>query len=154
MSKTSIQIDFHYVGTIISIECSIDEIIQEIYNNFCSKLSLNIKTLIFLYDGKQIDNKLSLKKIINSDDKKRKKMNILVYSLNEKDINQNKQSTNGEQTICPKCGENAKIKFKDYHITIHGCKNNHITENILLEQYQNTQIIDENKIICGLQKRK
>ena len=80
-------------------------------------------------------------------------MNILVYSLNEKDINQNQPSTKVAQTICPKCGENAKIKFKDYLITICGCKNNHITENILLEEYQNTQIIDENIIVYDVCKK-
>ena len=80
-------------------------------------------------------------------------MNILVYSLNEKDINQNQPSTKVAQTICPKCGENAKIKFKNYFITICGCKNNHITENILLEEYQNTQIINENKIFCDVCKK-
>ena len=38
-------------------------------------------------------------------------------------------------------------------IKIYGCKNNHTIENILLNQFEKTQLIDESKIICNFCKK-
>ena len=128
-----IQIDFHHEGSIVPLQSQKEEIMENIYINFCKKASINsIKSVFFLYDGKIIDDKLSLGKIINQDDKKRNKINILVYSRVDKNMLENNSSAKAKPTICPKCGENAKIKFEDYLITIYGCKNDHITNNIFL----------------------
>ena len=128
---------------------------ENIYINFCKKVAINnIKSVFFLYDGKNIDNKFSFGKIINQDDKKRNKINILIYSRIDKNMNENNSSAKIKPTICPKCGKNAKIKFEGYLIKIYGCENNHITENILLEQYEKTQNKDEEKIICCFCKKR
>jgi len=50
--------------------------------------------------------------------------------------------------ICPKCYEFSKIKIEDYKIILYGCKNGHITNNILFDEYENTQKIDTSKIKC------
>ena len=142
-----IDIDFHYDGSVIPFQSQKEEIMKNIINNFCRNESINISQVFFLYDGKIIDEKLPLKSLINRDDKQRKKMNILILLNSEKNKNNN-SSRKTKQTICPRCGENAQIKFKNYLVTIYGCKNNHIIENIPLEQYEKTQIIDEGKIIC------
>ena len=76
-------------------------------------------------------------------------MSILVYSIDKKNLEKNNSLIKTKQTLCPKCMENAKIKFFNYMIIIYNCKNNHKTENILLEQYEKTQIINEEKIICS-----
>ena len=81
-------------------------------------------------------------------------MNILVYSINKENLEENNSLIKTKQTLCPKCFENAKIKFYNYLITIYGCKNNHKTENILLEKYEKTQIINEEKIICSFCKKR
>ena len=147
------EINFNYEGNTIPIKFKSNESIKEIYNNFCIKLSLNIKSLYFLYNGKIIDEKLTLDKVINSEDKKRNKMNILVFSMKDKYPNENNSQVKAEQIICPKCEENAKIKIVNYMLKIYGCKNNHLTENILLNQFEKTQLIDESKIICNFCKK-
>ena len=43
-----------------------------------------------------------------------------------------------EYIICPECKEKCFITFKDYKINFN-CKQNHITNNILLEDYLETQ---------------
>jgi len=73
-------------------------------------------------------------------------MKILVESVNE--IKINKSLNNSNEIICPICKEKAKINIKDYNIKIHGCKNNHITDNILFDKFENLQKIDISKIIC------
>ena len=146
------QIDFHYKGNILSLHCQKEEKMKDIYNSFCKKASINIKLVFFLYDGQILDDKLQLRNIINNEDEKRNKMSILVYSIDKMEENNSLIKT--KQALCPKCLENAKIKFHNYLITIYGCKNNHKTQNILLDQYEKTQIIDEEKIICSFCKKR
>ena len=153
MNMKTILIDFHYEGNIMSLKCLKEEIMQDIHIKFCNKALINLNSVFFLYNGNRTNDNLSLREIINNEDKKRNKMDILVYLINETTIIQNKSYAKSKQVICPKCGENAKIKIKDYLITIHGCKNNHITENILFEQFENTQLIKEVNIKCDSCKK-
>ena len=76
-------------------------------------------------------------------------MNILVYDINSTIINEKEILIKSKDIICPKCGEIFLINFKDYKIILNNCKNNH--ENIIsLNEYENTQNINENKIICDI----
>ena len=50
--------------------------------------------------------------------------------------------------ICPECGEHVLINIKDYKITLCGCKNNHKTENILLNEFLETQKKGLSNIKC------
>ena len=52
--------------------------------------------------------------------------------------------------ICPECKENIKMNVKDYKINLSECKNGHKIENILLNEFEKTQIIGLNKIICNI----
>ena len=44
--------------------------------------------------------------------------------------------------------------MKNFKIKLHGCKNGHITENITLDEFMNTQNADISKIICDKCKNK
>ena len=50
--------------------------------------------------------------------------------------------------ICPKCKESARIFIKNYKFCIHGCKNGHNINDILINNFKKTQIIDKGKIVC------
>ena len=41
----------------------------------------------------------------------------------------------------------------DYKINIYECKNGHKIENILLNEFEETQNIDRNNIICNICKK-
>lgn len=143
------QIDFLFEGKTISLFCKGKEKIQDIYNKFCIKTLIDRNLIYFLYKGKLINENLALEQLINNCDKEKKKMHILVYSNNENTIKKDKISlVKADQIICPKCGEIAKIKINDYKIKIYGCKNNHNSEDIYLREFENTQMVDESKIIC------
>ena len=149
-----IVIDFNYEGHINIIQQNTLKVsMKDIYNKYCMLLQLNPKSLYFLYDGKIIDDKLTLDKVINNEDRKRNKMNFLVVSMKDKYSNEKTSQIKSEQIICPKCGENSKINIVNYMITISGCKNNHSSENIFLNQFDKTQIINESKIICDFCKK-
>ena len=73
-------------------------------------------------------------------------MKIIVESINE--IKINKSLIKSNEIICPTCKEKAKININDYNIKIHGCKNDHIIDNILFDKFENLQMLDISKIIC------
>jgi hypothetical protein len=67
-------------------------------------------------------------------------MKILVESINES--NQKKSLIKSNDIICPNCKEKARINIKDYKINILGCKNNHIINDILFDEFGNLEKID------------
>ena len=72
---------------------------------------------------------------------------ILVLD-SKKDINKNKTIIKSKYIICPICKENIKFKIRDYKIYLYECKNGHEINNILLNEFEETQYIDISKIKC------
>ena len=54
--------------------------------------------------------------------------------------------------ICPICKENCLIEINDFKITFHKCKNDHISKDIYLHKFEETQTINLNEIICDICK--
>ena len=146
-----IQIEFNYQGQLINVQCDEKEKLKNIYSRFCSKTELDINKIYFIYNGSVLNGELTIESIINKFDKSRKLMNIIV-DLKYEQIDEKNNLIKAEQIICPQCKEKAKIFIKDYSITIFGFKYNHTTNNILLNNFEETQKIDESKIICDLCK--
>ena len=88
-----------------------------------------------------MDEELSLKKVINEEDLKRKKMNIIVNENNTIDTKEYK-IIKSKEIICQKCGNNATLIFssfhfeqnakkliniRDYKINLYNCKMDTIT---------------------------
>ena len=76
-------------------------------------------------------------------------MNVLVYDRNMTNINE--RIIKSKDIICPKCGELCLINYDDYKIKLNNCKNKH--ENIIsFNEFESTQNINEDKIICDICK--
>ena len=88
-----------------------------------------------------------MSQVIKQLDKERKKINILVYDKNITIINE--KNIKSKDVICPKCGEICLITINNYKIKLNKCKYNHECNNILLNEFDNTQKINESKIICN-----
>ena len=149
------KVEFQFNGINSIIQCNEEQSIYEICNNFLYKSHLSENDVNFVYNGRNIefDNNLSFTQIANSNDKERKKMNILV--LENEDNNINKKTTRAKNIICPRCGEDAKIEINDnYKINLFECRNNHAINNILFNNFEKTQMIDLTKIKCGICKEK
>ncbi len=141
-----IEIQFNYLGQITNIQCNTQDNIKKIFQNFVNKSQLDINSVYFLYSGNIIEGDSAIEQIINTTDKERKKMNILVNNKDE-DSNEDLMLIKPKDISCPKCGEIARIDITDYKILFR-CKNGHKEENILLDKYSNTQKVDISKIIC------
>ena len=143
-------IDFTYNSIVSTIQCNKNEKIKEICNRFSIKIEKNIDDIYFVYDGSKLDNNLFEKEfdnIANNIDKERNKMNILAYDLNEQITDDNMKQS--KEIICPKCKESTRIIIEDYKIILFDCKNGHIIDNLTFDKFEESQIIDESKIICA-----
>ena len=145
------KLDFNYNGTSTIIQGNSQDKIKDLISKYTSKTEVNTNSLYFLYGGKTLKEDSTLEQIMSNEDKKRKKMNILI----------NKQEYEYEENIpkyfyplniiCSKCGENAKINFTEYKL-LSQCKNGHCIGNILLHENKEKQKIDLSKIICHICK--
>ena len=140
---------FKYNGLDTIIQCKIDDKLKDICQKFCVKSYKDINNLTFIYGGEILNLDLQFNQAANLMDKQNLKMNILVYEKNASIINENKRIINSKDIICPKCGELCFIDFKDFKIILNNCKNK--DETILsLNEFENSQKINENKIICNI----
>jgi len=141
------QIDFLFNGIITSIQCNINDKFKDIINNYISKTNNNLNKVYYLYSGQKIENyELTFYDISNNIDKERKIMNIQI--INGENINDINKKIKSKEIVCPKCGEDIRIKYNEYKIKLYECKNGHNINDILLNEFEDTQYIDESKIIC------
>jgi len=137
------EVAFCYQGTNTIIQCSLNDKMKDIFINFGIKIGIDINSLYFLYRGKKLEE-LTLEETINEEDIKLNKINIIVGNKEDKENN-----IKSKEIICPICKECIKIKIDNYRISLNECKNNHNINNILIKDFENTQYINQRKIICN-----
>ena len=146
------EVVFNFEGINTSIQCNIGDKMKDIINKYLAKVNKHRFTdFYYLYNGTRIDKELTFNEQSNELDKDRKKMNILVTKIYE-DINENKYIVSKE-IICPDCKENTLLDIKNFIIDLHDCKNNHESNNILINKFQETQMINLSQIICDICKQ-
>ena len=109
-------------GVELTIQCTQNDIMKDICQNYANKITRNINTLVFLYGGNQLNFNLKFKDVIT--DKESNEMKILVYS-NEND-----------EFICPKCGEKIKLnteKIDDIILSINNLNKTIDSAKFMLE---------------------
>ena len=77
-------VEFNYEGTQITIQCNENDLIKDICKKFASKLSLEMDSLFFIYEGGQINLESA-----NTLDKKADKISINVYQNDPEDSSKN-----------------------------------------------------------------
>ena len=155
-----VQVEFRYNDSITILHCQETDTLNKICKQFISKSDLNEKVIYYIYDdgnsnSSKFDKNLTFNQMANSLDKSRKKMNIIVEDSRNSDKTSKIKSVRAKNVICPKCYENTRIKINDEHkITLFDCKNNHTIEDISLPEFENTQMINLNYIICDMCKER
>ena len=140
---------FSFEQILTEIQCNENDLMENICLKYAYKIKKDLKSLYFLYSGNIINLKLQFKNVINNSDKKNKYMTVLVYKAGTIIPNKDK-IVKSKQIICPKCSGNALIIFDNYKIKLI-CKK--CGENtILISEYENTQKLDQYKIICEICK--
>ena len=146
-----IKVEFQYKEGIIFIQAIEEDKMRQVCTKFCQKTQIDISRLYFIYSGNIVNLDLSIEQIINKLDKERKTMSIIVNDYSNDQGNANK--IRPPFIICPICKEAARYKLENYRIKIYNCKNGHIIDNLLLKDFENTQLIDESLIVCDKCKK-
>ena len=142
--------DYKQIQTII--QANLEDSFNTIINKFVNKTNLNLNEIYFLSNGKNIKNSDIIENIMSESDKKNKRIIILVYSVDNNHENTNVIKSN--DIICPTCKELCKFDIIEHKILLYECKNEHIMENIKLDEFNNTQNIDISQIKCNNCKNK
>ena len=172
------KIIFNYKGISTNIECKDQEKMKDIFDRFKSKIKIDNDDLVFLYNENIINKESKFEEIIDEKDKKENKINVLVNENNKDEIKENnniiidnkkikendiknenkkekeKKIIKSNEIICPECGNFTKIKIDNYNIDLGECENKHKKNNILFNEFEDTQKIDLSKIICDVCKER
>ena len=145
-----IKVTFNFEHETIDIQADLEQPMIDVINKYITKSRLNINNIYFLYNGFFVDKELKVNQIINKVSRESKIMIILVNLLDYENKNQiiTENFVISKEAICPTCKSNIIIKIKDYKILLLECKNKHRHNNIFLEEYEQTQKIDERQIKC------
>jgi len=141
---TEVKITFIFNGRNENIDCNKEEYMIEIFKRYVIKIQVDVEKLFFLYNGNMITPEEKLKNIMKND---QNNINMIVNEIDDDDKNEEilKQS---QDIICPICKEISLINLNDYKITFNICQNGHRFTNLILDEYFDSQKIDESKIIC------
>ena len=142
---------FNYQSIDFSVQCQKNEKIKDIYKRCESEKNLNIDNPFFIYNGMIIDKEQSFQELANIQDKDRKIMNIIIESVYKSEVKQKK--IRSKETICPECYEISLLNIKNYRFNLYGCKGKHQTNDIFINNFEETQKIDISKIICNICKQ-
>ena len=144
------EIIFMYKGYEVPIQCSQGEKMKNILERLYTKLNVTKNDIYALYNGKLLDEEIKEDQIPKNENNKKI---ILIYKYNDTIINNN-IFQDSKEVICPTCKENCLIEIKDYKILLYNCKNGHTKNNILLNEYKETQKINISDIICNICKER
>ena len=147
-----VEVEFNYQQNLINIQSNMTDIFEEIVQKYTIKSNLDINNIYFISNGKIINKEDKLENIMSEENKKDKKIIVLVYSKNSTIKMENNNIKISKDIICPECKEICKYEIKDYKIKLYDCKNGHIKENINLNDFENYQIIDISQIKCDICK--
>ena len=144
-----INAEFIYEGQSTIIQSKSEDKMKDLFLKFATKAEVDQNKLYFIYGGKVINKDSPLSQIIGSSPKD--VIKILVFQqngLNEPDINPNESFTRPKFIMCPNCKENIRYSFTNYKINLFDCRKGHKINNILLNEFNNTQKYDMSKVIC------
>jgi hypothetical protein len=76
-------------------------------------------------------------------------MSIIANQISFENSNIHPGFIKSKFPICPKCSEKVILQIDNFKINILGCKNGHVFNNMILNEYETTQKIDITKIKCS-----
>jgi small GTP-binding protein len=143
-----IQIEFQLDQQKIIIQAKSDETFQAVIDRYIQKTQIQLNSVYFISNGSQIKLDQTLENAMTELEKQNQKIKVLVNMLEDKSDDKKEVIIKSKDIICPKCSEPCIITLENCKIKLFGCVNNHITKDIGLLDFPETQKIDISKIIC------
>ena len=139
------KIKFIYNGQELIIQCKKEESTKDILQRYLNKIQKTHEDVYFLHNGAIFDSNHKF----DENDSDEKTVLVCNHGANKGDKSQEKKISYSKDIICPTCGESSLITFSDYKINISSCDNGHNKKNISLENFKETQKINEDEIKCN-----
>ena len=146
-----LKVEFEYKSNKTFIQAINEDKMRKVCSKFTQKAQIDLNKLYFMYSGNIVNLDLLVEQLINKTDKERGTMSIIVVDHSNENGNNNKIIS--PYIICPICKEHARYELKNYRIRIFNCKNGHVIDDILIKDFESTQMIDESLIICDKCKK-
>ena len=143
-----VEIEFDLNQNKTIIQANMNDKFQVIINKYIDKALLDPNSVYFLANGKQINLEKTIESQMNEMDKKNHQMKILVYMTDMGDKEKQQTIIKSKEIICPICKEPCRIQFENYRIKLYGCINHHISDDIKLIDFPNTQKVNLSQILC------
>ena len=149
---SEIKVNFIYENKTTEMNFKKDNLVKDILGSFVLKLEKSIEEFNFLYSGEKIlvNPIQKLSDLNNKDDT----INISVYAKNESEQKSNiimpdyLKFHESNHIICPKCKGISEIDLNNFKISIKNCNFNHTMPYLFLNDFINTQFVDESQIKC------
>ena len=147
-----VTLNFVLNGNEMRIKGNKKQQLKQIFKKYLSEINKKGQNIDFFHEGDIINNDLKLEDINNNEEeitiivKEKKVNNYLSSSIQAAPIPMIKEIKYSKDIICPLCKKSCIISFNDYKLNLNKCGIKfHHTDNILLNEYNKTQIIDEKK---------
>ena len=77
------QVIFNFEGTNTTVECNINDSMENIITNYLQRIGNEGNNLYYLYNGNIINRELTFNELANNLDTNNRTMRILVYRIDE-----------------------------------------------------------------------
>ena len=144
------EIKFRHNNSLVLIQCNKSDLMKDIFQKYITKTGLDINKIYFLSNGNIIDNKFyesSIKELTNENI-----FDIQVYDIEMNNPEKKNKLKKSNIIVCSECKGLCRLEVKNYQIKLFGCENGHIINDISINDFNETQYIDESKIICDICK--
>ena len=145
-----VQIEFYCNQMKIVIQGNYQDKFQDVINKFLAKAQLKNESITYMANGKPIEPENTVESQMSQINKDDKMIGILVNLTNSEE--EKEKIEKSKNIICPQCQEPCKYQIENYKITLYDCINNHVTKNIKIVDFPNTQEINISNIICDICK--
>ena len=164
--NNNVTINFLYEGCIIQIQCNTIDYMIEIFKKFAFKSNVNLQQIYFSYNGNQINPKLRLGQIINTQDKnininviKTQTGNAQIYEeMPIIEEGQKLKLNKFQEILCPVCNGNCLLDINDdFKIKLSQCNNSHERSNISLKEFNDYAFNEKDSkkdFLCDLHSEK
>jgi len=119
------------------IRCNKNDNLSDIIKSYTELTQKSLNDYYFLFDNNAENEEMKSQP---------QDLSNIPKNNNPTDENGIKQS---KYIICPNCKNNCEFNIKDYKITLNQCGYCKATENIFLDEFKNTQKINESNLICN-----
>ena len=141
-----VDIEFDLNQTKLIIQASLDDPFQKAIVSYLDKSKLESGSIYFLANGRQVNPKEPVKNYMGK--QTNKKLQVLVYMSEEDNKEKDQVIIKSGDIICPTCKEPCRMTIENYRIKLFGCITGHVTEDIKITDFAETQKVNISKIVC------